>query len=259
MARTFDGTDDRVTFGSETAVDDLTAFTSVALVRRTGAIASERQILTKMGGSFTGSMYLAATGDGTNNNKLIVVRTGGSTAYAESVADAIPLNAWAVAVSVWPGDAVRPKLYLCTLGGTLAELSYVSQTAGLYAPSDASAAIMVGGREAADATYFAGGLAECAVWNRVLADDELRALGCGFAPEFFPRGRVFYSRIDGRHSPEINMAGTTHGTVTGTTFLDHPPVIYPRQMVVQVPTVGGSSFKAAWARGANVVIGSGAR
>lgn len=150
------------------------------------------------------------------------------------------------------------NVYTCQLGGVITETSYTSRTGISGAISDASPNIMVGAR-ISDATFFAGGIAECAIWNRVLTDGEIRALGRGFAPAFFPRGRVFYSLIDGRHSPEINMAGTTHGTVTGTTFLDHPPVIYPRQMGVQVPTVGGSSFKAAWARGANVVIGSGAR
>lgn len=240
MARTFDGTNDRITFGSESSVDDLTSFTAVALVYRSGTISSERQIFTKMGGSFTGSMYLAAAGDGTNNNKLIMVRTGGSTAYAESVADAIPLNTWSVAVSVWPGDSAQPKLFLCALGGAIAELGYASRTAGLYAPSDASASLMVGGREAADATYFSGGIAEVALWNRVLSDDEIRALGRGFAPAFFPRGRVFYCPITGRYSTEPNWAGTTHGTVTEATYLEHPRVIYPTH-------VGPRLFKAAGA------------
>ena len=238
MARTFDGTNDQIAYGSEAAVDDLTAFTAVALVRRTGNIVDERQIFTKMGGGFTGSMWLATTGDGANNNKLIVVRTGGSTAYAESAVDALALNTWTVAASTWAGNAQSPKLYACSLGGVLAELSYVSQTAGLYGASDASASIVIGAREAADATYFAGGIAEVALWNRVLSSDELAALGRGFSPLFFPNGRVFYSPVDGRSSPELNYDGTA-GTVTEAAYLEHPPVIYPARLFAVKSGSGG--------------------
>ena len=260
MARTFDGVDDQIAFGSEAAIDDLIPYTAVALVRITSDIVDERQILVKMNAVYNGTMYLAASGGGGNNNKVFTFISGSAAWFAESVADALVVDTWRVVVSTWAGGSgTAPKLYACTLGGALAELSYVSQTGGNGRVTDAGATLRVGSRDPLDATFFAGGLAECALWNRVLTADELQALGRGFAPAFFPRGRVFYNLIDGRHSPEINMAGTTHGTVTGTTFLDHPPAIYPRQMGVQVPTVGGSSFKAAWARGANVVIGSGAR
>lgn len=261
MARTFDGVDDQIAFGSEAAIDDLTAYTAMVLVRTTGNVTDERILVSKFTSGYVGTIYLGATGSGGNNNKVYTYISGSTGWYAESAVDALIANTWRVIIATWAGGiAVAPKLWACTLGGTLAELSYTgTPTGGNGRVSDASATLRVAARDAADATFFAGGLAECAIWNRVLTDDELRALGRGFAPAFFPRGRVFYNPIDGRHSPEINMAGTTHGTVTGTTFLDHPPVIYPRQMGVQVPTVGGSSFKAAWARGANVVIGAGAR
>ncbi len=93
----------------------------------------------------------------------------------------------------------------------------------------------------------------------MLSADELNALGKGFAPAFFPSGRVMYSPVDGRSSPELNYAGTTHGTVTGTTYLEHPPVIYPSRMAMTKTGASASSFKAAWARGSNVLIGIGAR
>ncbi len=260
MARTFDGVDDQIAFGSEAAIDDLGPFTACAIVRITGNVTDERQIFTKMNSSYNGKMFLAATGGGGSNNKIFVMVSASDSIYAESAADVLVVDTWRVVISSWAGGtAVSPKIYACTIGGALAEVSYTTQDGGSGVVTDAAATLRIGTRDPLDATFFAGGLAECALWNRVLTDDELRALGRGFAPSFFPRGRVFYNPIDGRHSPEINMAGTTHGTVTGTTFLDHPPVLYPRQMGVQVPTVGGSSFKAAWARGANVVIGAGAR
>ncbi len=262
MARTFDGVDDQIAFGSEAALDNLAPFTACAYVRITGNVTDERQILTKMNSSYNGKMFIAALGGGGNNNKVIVVVTGSASAYAESVADTLAVDTWCVVVTDWSGSSGGsnyPRIWACQVGGIIAEVAYVSQTAGSGISDDSAATLRIGARDPLDATFFSGGAVECALWNRVLTDDETRALGRGFSPAFFPRGRVFYSPVDGRHSPEINMAGTTHGTVTGTTFLDHPPVIYPRQMGVQVPTVGGSSFKAAWARGSNVVIGSGAR
>lgn len=261
MARTFDGVDDQIAFGSEAAIDDVAPFTSMAMVRITANVTDERQILTKMNSSFNGSMFIAATGGGGNNNKIFCFRSGSTPLYAESAVNALVVDTWRVIITEWDGALAStfPKIFACDLGGVIAELSYVSQSTISGSISDGSATLRIGARDPLDASFFAGGLAECALWNRLISDDEKRALGRGFAPAFFPRGRVFYSPVDGRHSPEINMAGTTHGTVTGTTFLDHPPVIYPRQMGVQVPTVGGSGFKAAWARGANVVIGSGAR
>lgn len=244
MARTFDGVDDQIAFGSEAAIDDLIPYTAVALVRITSDIVDERQILVKMNAVYNGTTYLAASGGGGNNNKVLTFISGSAVWFAESVANALVVDTWRVVVSTWAGGSgTAPKLYACTLGGALAELSYVSQTGGNGRVTDAGATLRVGSRDPLDATFFAGGLAECALWNRVLTADELQALGRGFAPAFFPRGRVFYNLIDGRHSPEINMAGTTHGTVTGTTFLDHPPVIYPRQMGAQLSwNSGGSSL-----------------
>ena len=102
---------------------------------------------------------------------------------------------------------------------------------------DSSATLRVGARDPLDATFFAGGVAECSLWSRVLSADELGALGRGFAPAFFPRGRVFYCPIDGRRSPEQNWSGTAEGAVTEAVYLEHPRVIYPKNF--SLPYKGG--------------------
>ena len=51
--------------------------------------------------------------------------------------------------------------------------------------------------------------------------------------------------------------GHTHGTVTGTTFLDHPPVIYPRQMGVQLSWNSGGSSLVVKLRGLASAIARG--
>ena len=264
MALTFDGVNDQVAYGSEAAIDDLMGFTACAYLYTTSDVTAEQSVIAKCKSDYSAmELFISATGSGGNNNKIFLyVHTNDPNGpYAESVANTLVLNTWQIVVTTWVGTVgvTAPKIYVGTVGGVIAEPSYAVSSAGTGAyQSNASASLRLGTRDPLD-TFYAGGLAEAAIWNRVLTGDEIAALGRGFAPAFFPRGRVFYSPLAGRQSTEPNWAGTTHGTVTGATFLDHPPIIYPRQMGVQVPTVGGSGFKAAWARGANVVIGAGAR
>lgn len=44
-------------------------------------------------------------------------------------------------------------------------------------------------------SYFSGQVCECAVWARVLWDGEVRALGLGWSPLFFPHGLIFYAPL----------------------------------------------------------------
>lgn len=238
MARTFDGTNDQIAFGSETAIDDISPFTAMALVRITGNVTDERQILTKMNSSFGGSMFITALGGGGNNNKILVLRTGSTLLKAESAVNVLVVNTWRVIITSWDGNLSSwPRIHACDIGGAIAEVAYTSQNLLTGPATDAAATLRIGARDPLDATFFAGGLAECALWNRELTADEMHALGRGFAPAFFPRGRVFYCPITGRYSTEPNWAGTTHGTVTEASYLEHPRVIYPTH-------VGPRLFKA---------------
>ena len=261
MARTFDGTNDQIAFGSEAAIDDVAPWTAVALVRITGDVTAERQIINKMNSSYNGTMYISAIGGGGNNNKIFCLRSGSTALYAESAVGALVVNTWRVIITSWDGAVAStyPKIYACDLGGDIAELSYVSQSTITGVLTDGAATLRIGARDPGDATFFAGGLAECAIWNRVLTADEMRALGKGFAPAFFPRGRVFYCPITGRYSTEPNWAGTTHGTVTEATYLEHPKVIYPNSRVWSSKGATAAAFNVAWAATANVVLGTGRR
>lgn len=238
MARTFDGVDDQVAFGSESAIDNLSTFTAVAYIRPTANITDERQILVKMDSGFVGNMYITALGSGGNNNKISAYRVAtGNDPYSETVADILVPNTWKIILVYFDSANFfqSQKIFHSTVGGVMTEASYaVGGTSGTWSgtlEADASATLRVGSRDSADATYFAGGIAECALWNRILTAGEIKAIGQGFSPLFFPNGRVFYSPINGRNNPERNYSGAgSSGTVTGTTFLDHPPVIYPNSV-----------------------------
>lgn len=129
MARTFNGTSDKVTFGSESAVDDIAPFTAVALIRPTANITDERQILTKMDASWLGSMYLTAYAAGGGNNKVVVVRSGSTPLFTETAADVIVPSVWNVLVSTWNGVGVSglANVYTCQLGWVITETSYTSR------------------------------------------------------------------------------------------------------------------------------------
>lgn len=263
MARTFDGVDDQIAFGSDTAVDGLTAWTAYILIRITADVTSERQLLTKMRSDFQGKMYLAAVGAGGSNNKVFTIstRNGGNNVNTESVANVLAVDTWKVVISTWAGDGSAAKIFSCTIGEAIAEVGYAAQNAGSGAiADDSSATLRIAARDPVDATFFAGGCAGAALWNRVLTADELTALGRGFSPDFFPRGRVLNCRVDGRTSPERNLAsGGTDGTVTGTTFLDHPPVMYSGKHVWLGKGSTAAPFNVVWATQANVLLGTGRR
>lgn len=225
MARTLDGVDDQIAFGSDAACDDLAAFTAYALVRPTGSIADERQILTKMTSGYLGKMYLAL---GSPDKFFCYMnRDGGNDCYGHSSDNVLVADDWNVLICTWAGAGNAPVLYHCLLGGTPTDVTNVSQIGSGSFWSDASATLRVGARDPLDASFYAGGVADVALWNRVINGTERGDLGAGNSPEFITSGLVFASRITGNDSPEINTTGGTNGTVTGTTWLTHPSVTYP--------------------------------
>ncbi len=225
MARTLDGVDDQIAFGSDVVTDQLAAFTAYALIRPTSTITSERQILTKMNATYLGKMYLAL--QGSNEFLCYLNRNGGDDCYAMSGDSLLTVNAWNVLVSTWAGVGSAPQIYHCLLGGTLTDVSNVTHVGSGAFWNDDSATLRVGARDPLDATFYAGGLADCGLWSRVLGSSELADLGIGKSPEFHTTGLVFATRMTGTDSPEINTTGGTNGTVTGTTLLTHPSVTYP--------------------------------
>lgn len=261
MARTFDGVDDQIAFDSASDIDDLSAYTAIALVRVPTNVTDERQIFTKMNSSFNGTMFLAAVGGGGNNNKIFTVVSGSAAWYAESAVNALVPNTWRWVAASWAGgSAVAPKLYASDFGSPLAELSYTGTPAGGSGRvTDAAATLRIAARDPADATFYAGDMCEVSLYNRVLSADEFAAIGKGYSAAFFPNGRMRYCPVDGRHSPELSYSAQGSGAITGTTYTDHPPIIYPGKHVWLGKGSAAAAFNVAWAATANVVLGTGQR
>ncbi len=84
--------------------------------------------------------------------------------------------------------------------------------------------------------YMDGDMADTAIWNVDLSDEEVASLAKGYSPLFIrPQNLVFYrSFVRGTDSPGIG----TIDSVTGTVVSDHPPMIYPSRvhLGVDAPT-----------------------
>lgn len=97
-----------------------------------------------------------------------------------------------------------------------------------------SANAMVMGRTETTGAEVNGAVAEAASWNVVLTDEERRALSLGFCPLLIrPSALIFYASLDGQRSPALAIEGapgfrrTLSGTLIGTAWRPHPPIIYP--------------------------------
>lgn len=100
-------------------------------------------------------------------------------------------------------------------------------------------------------------VAEFAFWSAQLDASEMAALGKGWSPQLIrPQSRTLYL-------PMVRDARELHGgsaSLNGTVNVTpHPRVFMPkrRQPFHAEAAVGGGSFQAAWARGANQILGVG--
>ncbi|GAI03312.1 unnamed protein product, partial [marine sediment metagenome] len=82
--------------------------------------------------------------------------------------------------------------------------------------------------------YMDGYLAEAAVWNIALTDEEVATLAKGFSPLFVhPQNLVAYWPLIGKLSPEIDVVGGYDvSLVNAPTFGGHTGVIYPTAPIV---------------------------
>lgn len=78
-----------------------------------------------------------------------------------------------------------------------------------------------GGRQ----NYFNGGIAECAIWTRILSAAERASLQANFSPLFIPNGLVFYAPLWREVYDLVGGLALSGGSTGGQT--DHPPIIYP--------------------------------
>ena len=128
-----------------------------------------------------------------------------------------------VAVTYDAGSTTNdPILYLDGVAQSLG--AYDSNPSGTLIADSTS--LSIGATSSGNGDYD-GLIAEVGYWNRVMSASEVAQLAKGFSPLFVPNGLVFYAPLIGRYSPEIDLMKGITGTVTGTSTVAHPRIIYP--------------------------------
>jgi hypothetical protein len=99
--------------------------------------------------------------------------------------------------------------------------------------------------------FMDGKIAEAAVWNVALADDEVLMLARGFSPLLVRRkSLVAYWPILGRLSPEIDLVGNRGLTLTSAPpQYEHPRVFYPVGPRSALPVGAAAHYTLAAAAG----------
>lgn len=131
-------------------------------------------------------------------------------------------------------NAGTAQLYLngSTLGSSTATVPNALTGSGVFG-TDGVGTVTTGTLQYADLCFY----------TRVLAADEIAALGKGYSPlAVSRRNLVRYIPLLGRTSPEIELMTGSGLTVTGTTYADHPPL---RFQTVSYPS---TPYRTATAR-----------
>ncbi len=116
-----------------------------------------------------------------------------------------------------------PAIYVNGASQTVTERGTPSGTA----PANSQSTLYLGS-DSGNGQYYDGRMAEFAMWNRVLTAAEADIIGAKkYSPLFVSNGLVMYVPLIGRTSPELELINGANGTLTGTSVIEHPSIIYP--------------------------------
>lgn len=209
MARTFNGTTDLIT----------TTLTAHA-VQRTYFV---RAWQTGLGGGSLGRMFEKRVA----GVQVEVLRTGGAAGAWEYTRTWTGESRWSFTT---PSSGAWHSVVLTYDSGSAANdpvvwldgasVTVTTVTRGTTAVTDNTDAYVIGGRTPTPSRTWDGNLAEFAVWDRILSNDERTALDKGFSPLFLP-GLVEYVPL----WRDVVSFKNAQPTATGTTVATVAP--YP--------------------------------
>lgn len=172
-------------------------------------------------GEYAVLLFDGANAYGNGDNLIIFDNTGG--VEATSTAGPGAANVWYHAAGVFAAANSRAVYFNGANKGTNATSLTLDSSGfnrtwiGVYRP---------------DTTSFSplnGRIANVGIWDVVLTDAEIAALGKRASPLLVrPASLVFYAPIFGRTSPEPDFSGARNLTVNGTMAqAEHAPMVYP--------------------------------
>ena len=241
MARNF-ATTNNLSFGDLTIFDGLGAI-SCAMWINPDALTNDARFVGK-GGADAGSQSILFTMDtAANGQARIVISDGVSRWVADTGDSVIATGAWEHLAYVCSGGdsgAIYKNAVSQTLTNVIAQTpSTINNTARLF---------RIGADE--DTAGIDGNIAEVSLWNRALSLAEVE-IAYRAGPWAVPKGLLMYVPIFGIVSPESDFSGNNnHGTVTGTTRIDHPPGIsavwlapHPRRSHMTAAAVANPAYQ----------------
>lgn len=108
---------------------------------------------------------------------------------------------------------------------------------------------------ASHVSFFNGDIAEVAIWNVALTQNEITMLAKGVSPLFIrPASLQVYVPVKGANSPEPDLKVATGMTLTGSPAQAAHPTVYLPQSVIVVPVPSAGGGPATWFGVSNVQI-----
>jgi hypothetical protein len=216
MARNFNGTDGYLHVA--TAVATAAPMTMVCWFRKTGTASSARELVCLSDASTNIQFFNLSAGDGANAVVYSTAYSGGPWDPAVATAN-FSADQWHHAAAVFVSSSQR-HVYLD--GANKGSSSAVVVPTGQDHTSIGRIVF------SSPSDYFAGDIAEVAIWNAALTDAEIAVLARGFSPlcllNRLPNLVLYQDLIRPLDHPGIGPALTATGV---TTVATHPRIVYP--------------------------------
>lgn len=250
MARDFDGTADYLL----ASVSPVTALpVTLACWLQSDQTAADQVVMSIGDSGANNRVQIVYAGSGTDTIQAASVTT--AAAVGSSLSGTTPgTGVWMHAGAVFVNTASRFAYLDGVAGAENTSTRDPGAASWDYVALAARNSTSIGG-------FFNGKVAEAAIWNADLTAAEMAQLAAGFSPIMVrPQSLVFYAPLFGRNGAagdeEDWAGGLSLAQTSSPALFDHPRIIYPRKRIwtPKAAAVGGG-FKAAWARGANSLIG----
>lgn len=239
MARLFDGVDDQLNV-------DSTPITAAPFTMACWAKSSSAALL----------QHVLYIGDSASNIRAFRIGFAGSV-VGDPIRFTVLASAGATNIDTTTGYSVNTWTHLCAVEASATDHRVFINggskgTSAVSRVPDSVDRVSVGRHAGSTPSGFlAGDVAEFAVWNIALSDNDVARLALALdARLIHPEALVLRVPILGGYSPEIDLVGDLSLTVTGAVASDHPRIFRPHGISIGKPPAAPTPFdKVPWQQG----------